>query len=481
MPSFPHTISARASRALTLSLIAAALVLAFAARPAGAVGFEWDGAPITGVNPGSIATDRAGRVYVPIRNQGKVLIYDSARGGNRLLATVGGGQLQDPVAAVVDLRGYLYVADAAKNAIVSYGPYFWGAQYLGTTGAPGAALGQFAGIRQLAVDLEPRVYAAEADNGRVQTLDPARGTLTSLFAFGVTDPGPWGPISGVAIDSNDRFVVSSSSTSDAPRLYGSNGALIGAVESAGPGPGQVSGALGLTFDAVDRMLVADTGNNRVDLFSSVGSGLSFLTQFGSTGGGDGQFNAPGSVATAPGALAYVADNGNGRIVRLRYDDADHDGALDATDNCAGLTNPLQGDVDADGRGDDCDDDIDGDLLANGADACPLVKPFTDRNKDGCQDPFSKLSQLRKTSSGVTLRGSASGGGLGVARVEVAIARPGARHLHFIHANGTTRWSLRITLRQLKTGRYKIFTRAMQRKSKLVEPAKRAKESFRIAR
>lgn len=475
-----HTSFARALRIAALAVVALALAAAAAASPARAVDFEWEGATINGVNPGQIVTDRAGRVYVPIRGQGKVLIFDSARGGNRLLATVGTGRLQDPVSVAVDLREYLYVADASKNAIVSFGPYFWGSDYLGTTGTGGTALGQFAGLRQLAVDTEPRVYAAESDNGRVQSLDPARGTLTSLFAFGVTDPGPWGPVSGVAIDSNERFIVSSASAADAPRLFASNGAFIGTVESAGPAPGQVSGALGLDFDRVDRLLVADTGNNRVDLFASVGAGLGFLGQYGSGGSGDGQFNAPGSVAAAPGALVYVADNGNGRIVRLRYDDADHDSALDAADNCAGLANPQQGDVDADGRGDACDDDIDGDGLANGADACPTVKPFTDRNGDGCQDPFSTLNQLLKRSAAVTLRGRARGGTLGVARVEVAVVRAGAKP-RWVRARGTTRWSLKLRRGALKSGRYRVYVRAVQKRSGLAEAPRGARAKFRIAR
>jgi hypothetical protein len=183
--------------------------------------------------------------------------------------------------------------------------------------------------------------------------------------------------------------------------------------------------------------------------------------------------------TAPGALAYVADTGNNRVVRLRYDDTDHDSALDARDNCVGLTNTLQGDVDADGIGDDCDPDIDGDLYPNGSDKCPLVKPYTDKNKDGCQDPFSKVTKLKKSSRTVSLRGTASGSTLGVARVEVAIARPGAKKLHFVRAKGTSRWGLRVSSRRLASGKYKVYTRAVQRKSKLVEPANRAKAAFRV--
>ncbi|MBJ7459869.1 MAG: NHL repeat-containing protein [Thermoleophilaceae bacterium] len=481
MSSKPHTHSARALRRLIPALVAALALSLTAAGSAGAVAFEWEGATITAVDPGSIATDAAGRVYVPIRNQAKVNIYDNARGGNRLLASIGtAAQLQDPTAVVIDLRGYIYVADAAKNAIVAFTPYYWGANYLATTGTTGPALGQFSGLRQIAADLEPRIYAAEADNGRVQSLDPARGALTSLFAFGVTDPGPWGPLAGIAIDENERIVVSSASPTDAPRLYNGNGSFVGSIESAGPAPGQVSGPLGLAFDPVDRLMVADTGNDRVDLFNSVAGGLGFLAQFGSAGSGDGQFDDPGSVATAPGALVYVADTGNSRIVRLRYDDTDRDSALDARDNCLGLANASQGDVDADRIGDDCDPDIDGDLYPNALDKCPLLKPWTDRNKDGCQDPFSKLSQLRKSSRYVALRGSASGGSLGLARVEVAIARPGAK-LRYVRARGTKRWSLRVTMRKLASGRYRVYTRAVQKRGGLVEAPKGARATFRIDR
>lgn len=453
---------------------------AIAASPAGAIVVSWDGAPIGGVNPGAIATDGAGRVYVPLRGAGKVNIYDNARGGNQLLTSIGAGQLQDPISVAVDLRGYIYVADAAKNQIFAYSPYYWGAPYLATSGTQGQSLGQFSGLRQIAADFEPRIYSAEADNGRVQVSDPARGALTALFGFGVTDPGAWGPIYGIALDSSQRVVVSSSSPSDPLRLYQQNGTLVGAIASGGSGSGQVAGPTGLAFDPVDRLLVADTGNNRVDFFASAGGGFASLGSYGSVGSGTGQFDQPGSLAEAPGALLYVADNGNGRIVRLRYDDADQDGALDATDNCPGLANTAQGDIDGDGRGDDCDDDIDGDGLANGSDACPLLRPFTDRNKDGCQDPFSTISQILKKSGSITLRGRASGASLGIARVEVALARPGGR-IKYVRAKGTTRWRATVKRKSLKSGRYRVYVRAVQKRSGLIESRRSARTSIRIAR
>jgi hypothetical protein len=48
----------------------------------------------------------------------------------------------------------------------------------------------------------------------------------------------------------------------------------------------------------------------------------------------------------------------------------HCGAGNTTDNCPTVSNLLQSDLDGDGRGDDCDDNIDGDKLLNASDSCP---------------------------------------------------------------------------------------------------------------
>jgi hypothetical protein len=52
-------------------------------------------------------------------------------------------------------------------------------------------------------------------------------------------------------------------------------------------------------------------------------------------------------------------------------DADADGVPDEADNCMDLANPLQPDLDADGSGDACDPDDDGDLLPDELDCAPF--------------------------------------------------------------------------------------------------------------
>lgn len=489
-------------RGVALAIVLAIVAVLGLASAEHASAFEWEGVAVGGVNPGMIETDGAGRIYVPVRNSGVVQVYDNARNAHRPLANIGAGLIQDPISVSVDIRGNTYVVDSARSVVLLFGPYITGSNYLGTVGGPGSALGQFGAPQQIASDADPRIYVAEAGNGRVQALAPARGAATNLFAFGVNAPSAYGSLTGVTTDPASNFIVSSVSPGTTPRVFDSRGSFVADVGTPGSGGGQVDGARGVTTDPVGRILVADTGNNRIGFFNSAAAGLGSIGQFGSAGGGVGQFSSPGSLATAPGALLYVADEGNQRIVRLRYDDADKDGAIDATDNCKGLANQGQMDRDGDGAGDSCDPDIDGDGIGNPADTCPLTKPFTDTNRDGCQDPFTsairpKSKAVVKLSNGLRVSGRASADRLGVAAVQVAIARRDARGCswysakrkrftrgscarpRFVRATGTTRWRLTLAKKSLRPGTHLIYTKATQKRTRIVESAKTSRVTFRV--
>lgn len=57
--------------------------------------------------------------------------------------------------------------------------------------------------------------------------------------------------------------------------------------------------------------MADLGeNNRIQKFDSNGN---FITKWGSTGNGDGQFESPIGITVDPKGIVYVVDGGNSRV------------------------------------------------------------------------------------------------------------------------------------------------------------------------
>jgi DNA-binding beta-propeller fold protein YncE len=132
----------------------------------------------------------------------------------------------------------------------------------------------------------------------------------------------------------------------------------------------------MAIDPLGRLVVADTGNSRLELFDPFGSGSDFLESY------SGALSQPVDLAFAPGAYVYVTDAGSGRVLRFHYDDQDRDGVLDPRDNCPGLANPDQSNMDRDFLGDACDPDADGDGVPNERDKCP-TRRGSDPNGDGC--------------------------------------------------------------------------------------------------
>ena len=65
-----------------------------------------------------------------------------------------------------------------------------------------------------------------------------------------------------------------------------------------------------------RILVADSGNNRIQAFDDAGN---FVAAFGSAGSGSGQFNSPQGLAVDRSGRVIVADSNNHRLQVLNFD------------------------------------------------------------------------------------------------------------------------------------------------------------------
>ena len=98
---------------------------------------------------------------------------------------------------------------------------------------------------------------------------------------------------------------------------------IGQAGVSGTGPGQFTYPRAVAVDSEGRIYVADSGNNRVQVFNSDGT---FLRQWGSTckldtgegcqGDGRGQFNEPWGIAVDKDGNVYVSDTWNHRIQKF---------------------------------------------------------------------------------------------------------------------------------------------------------------------
>jgi len=76
------------------------------------------------------------------------------------------------------------------------------------------------------------------------------------------------------------------------------------------GNGEFKKPLGIVADSSGLVYVADSRNNRIQVFNASGT---FITAWGSFGSGNGEFNLPSDVALSPDGNLYVADTQNQRI------------------------------------------------------------------------------------------------------------------------------------------------------------------------
>ncbi len=80
--------------------------------------------------------------------------------------------------------------------------------------------------------------------------------------------------------------------------------------SLGSAPGQFSNPSGIAVDGDGLVYVADSSNDRIQVFQP---DATFVRSWGSYGSTTGKFNGPDGIAVDGDGLVYVADSSNNRI------------------------------------------------------------------------------------------------------------------------------------------------------------------------
>ncbi|HXF04152.1 MAG TPA: hypothetical protein VNM72_01900 [Blastocatellia bacterium] len=307
--------------------------------------------------PSALAVDAMGNIFIADTENHRVRKIDP----NGTITTVVGtgvegfsgdggppelAQLRFPRGLAFDKDGNLLIADTGNNRIRRLEKMedkvvintLAGSGPSGFAGDGGPAKdAQLNGPRGIAVDASGNIYIADTGNHRIRQID---GTLriTTIAGDGIKGFAGDGedatkarlntPIAVAVSSTGDLYIADTGNNRIRRVSAGKITTVAGTgfpIFSGDGGPATAAGLnapLGLLFDTLGNLLIADTGNNRIRRIDASG----IITTVAGSGirgmGGDGQpalaaqFNAPAALALAPDGKLLIADLGNQRIRSL---------------------------------------------------------------------------------------------------------------------------------------------------------------------
>lgn len=227
--------------------------------------------------PRALAADGAGNLYVGWVNGSNLIQRRDAQADWSVIAIFGTdpGQVGTPPSLALDAAGDLYVADGGaggNNGRIQMRDAQGNWSVLAATGS---ALGQVNRPTAVVVDAEGNLFVADGDeaSSRVQERD-THGNWSAVAMAGTSLGQVDGP-SALAVDGAGNLYVA-----DAPyeptlakyvgrvRKRDAQGSW-SVLAAGGSGPGQVDLSYGgaLAVDGAGNLYVADTGNNRVQMYT----------------------------------------------------------------------------------------------------------------------------------------------------------------------------------------------------------------------
>jgi tripartite motif-containing protein 71 len=133
------------------------------------------------------------------------------------------------------------------------------------------------------------------------TYGTAQGQFNEPWCLAITPSG-----SVLVVDSGNHRIQEFTSQGDFVQTWGTQGSA----------PGQFLFPRGIAVDADGNLYIADTFNYRIQKFTGQGT---FLAEWGSEGDGPGDFRLPWSIAIDDEGYVYVAEAGGHRVQKFTED------------------------------------------------------------------------------------------------------------------------------------------------------------------
>ena len=249
-------------------------------------------------------------------------------------------QFNNPGNVALDSAGNLYVADTDNDTIRKITPAGVASTLAGSPGISGSADGAGSSARfnqplGVAVDTAGNVYVADTGNHTIRKMTPAGtnwsvSTLAGMAGVSGSANGTGAGArfyepEGVAVDGSGNVYVADT-WNHTIRVVGSSGAVItlaGLAGTSGSSDGVASGARfyepqGVAVDGMGNIYVADTANQTIRKVTSGGSVTTVAGSVGNYGSADGtgtnaQFYQPAALAADSSGNVYVADYFNSTV------------------------------------------------------------------------------------------------------------------------------------------------------------------------
>jgi DNA-binding beta-propeller fold protein YncE len=272
-----------------------------------------------------IDIDNAGHVFVSDDGNHRIQIFNSSgtylgQFGNA--PDSGDAFLTDARGLTVTSDGVVCVADEWDYGLKEYDVAF-PSRTVPTVafkdflfGTPAGAPG-FNSPRGIAVNEKSgAIYAVDWWNQRIEKFGEGGAYLTKWGQRGTkAEPGSINFAWDVTVNPANGNVYLANRESHEIEIFDANGNYVNRWGFRGTATGKFAFPHGVAFDPTNgTLLVADSGNGRIQRFNILASGKgSFVAAYGTKGSASGQFSVPTGIDVAPDGTIWVADTQNNRI------------------------------------------------------------------------------------------------------------------------------------------------------------------------
>ena len=235
----------------------------------------------------------------------------------------------------VDGAGNIYVAVTASNQVWKFiltnssylaDPNFGNGGFIGDpTGATGTTSGLFNAPYDVAVSPDGgAISVSDSGNNQIQQFSANDGSFSASIGSEGGDVGQFNAPEGLTYDSSGTLYIVDSGNNRIVLMQGTS--VEAATGSGGTALAQLAGPVNISVGQ-RAIYVADTGNNRIQSFSTPVADNLFSIDSSSIRFALAGFNQPAAVAAVDSLtneLFYIADTGNNRVILCNEPNADLD-------------------------------------------------------------------------------------------------------------------------------------------------------------